>query len=422
MQELEPDSELGKPLAVDIAEPPQVREHDREIARPDWLKNALASPAVRFTLPLRWRAYAVFLAMFLVYLASSAFNHLYVYPNYVFLAYAWLHGSISFPHDLGGGMDDVLFRGRWYLVQAPLPAVIMLPLTLLFGLHANQELMCALCAAVAVAAVDAMLAQLNLDGRTRVYTLLIMAFGTVFWWCASYGAVWMFGHVAAVMFLCLMLAEWYGRRRPWLIGLLFACAALSRLPTILAVIPFIAWFLLEEKDGLRKVGSLIAGGLPLLIGFAIYNFARWGTIVDIGYLVSYHAASKTSPGGPFSFSYLTANLHELFLKRPYFFRFDTFGTALTFTSPALFIAFKAPRTRETAYLAIAAILAALPSLLYFNSGGMQFGMRYSLDFLPFVLPLLARGIMNTPNVVSAILAVYSIASNALGVLFFSTQQ
>ncbi len=408
------------PLEREVCEP-TVGRHGKDVL-PDWPQAALGAQTMRLVLAPRWRTLAIFSAMFLFYLVSSRFNHLYVYPNYVYLAYAWLHGSISYPHDLGAGIDDVLFNGRWYLVQAPLPAVIMLPLTLFFGLHANQEVMCAVCAAVAVAAVDTMLGRMNIEARSRLWTLLIMAFGTVFWWCASYGAVWMFGHVAAVMFLCLMLAEWYGLRRPWLIGLLFTCAALCRLPTMLAVLPFIAWLLLEEKDGLRKIGLLLVGALPLFALFAIYNFARWGTVLDIGYLVSYRAASTPSSKGPFGLSYLTSNLHGLFVKPPHFFKFDTFGTALTFTSPALFIALKAPRTRETAYLSIATILASLPALLYFNSGGMQFGMRYSLNFLPFLLPLLARGIMNTPTVVYSILTAYSIIINALGVLLFSSQQ
>ncbi len=376
-----------------------------------------------------WRAAVMFMMTLALYLISSSFNHLFVYPNYVYLAYAWLHGSVSFPHELGFGMDDRFFHGRWYVIQAPMPAVIMLPLVLLFGLHANQELMCALCAAIAVAAIDTMLGRLGIDGRARLWTLLFFALGTVFWWCASYGAVWMYAHVVAVMFICLMLAEWYGRRRPWLVGALFACAMLSRFPVSLAAVPFAIWFLnSDRRQGIRNLAYAVAGALPFVLLYAIYNYVRWGTINDIGYLLFYHTDKMGSPtGSPFAIRHIMPNLHTFFVTAPKlqssfpFLKFDTFGTALTFTSPALLLALKAPRTAETAYLAAATLLVAVPSLLYYNNGGMQFGPRYSLDFVPFMLPLMARGLVAVSQLLSRALIAYSIAVNALGVMFFSGQ-
>jgi uncharacterized membrane protein len=40
---------------------------------------------------------------------------------------------------------------------------------------------------------------------------------------------------------------------------------------------------------------------------------------------------------------------------------------------------------------LSALLVAAPSLLYYNTGYAQAGYRFSLDFLPFLLILVAQG-------------------------------
>ncbi len=48
-----------------------------------------------------------------------------------------------------------------------------------------------------------------------------------------------------------------------------------------------------------------------------------------------------------------------------------------------------PPLHRTLWLTVA--LVALPSLLYMNSGWVQFGYRFSLDYLVFLVMLLAIG-------------------------------
>src|SRR4030088_204534 len=74
--------------------------------------------------------------------AATAIN------NYVLLADAWLHGRswIVYP---GAWIDAVPFQGHAYIVEAPLPAVLMLPLVAMYGTAANQNVLAALLAAAA---------------------------------------------------------------------------------------------------------------------------------------------------------------------------------------------------------------------------------------------------------------------------------
>jgi hypothetical protein len=62
-------------------------------------------------------------------------------------------------------------------------------------------------------------------------------------------------------------------------------------------------------------------------------------------------------------------------------------------------------------------LAAVPSLLYYVNGFEQFGMRHSLDFTAFLIPLVARGMDRVPRSLSIVLVVASIAANAYGMWY-----
>jgi hypothetical protein len=58
------------------------------------------------------------------------------------------------------------------------------------------------------------------------------------------------------------------------------------------------------------------------------------------------------------------------------------------TSPGLVFAFRADWRRPHAwFLAAATILVLIPTLLYYGGGWLQYGYRYFLDSVPFVMGL-----------------------------------
>ena len=368
------------------------------------------------------RTWIVFGAAFVVYLLSSGFAHPTVYDNYVLLANAWIDGHVWVDQP-GPGIDALSYMGHYYIIEAPMPAVLMLPLVAIFRTDANQTLIAVICAAVTVAAFDVLLGRLGVDGARRWWLLAFAALGTVLWWCASFPAVWMFAHICGAMFLMLFLAEWYGRRRPWLLGLLLACGVLSRFPLVLAALPF-AWWLWADSHAdvrFRRLLQAVAAAAPLFILYALYNEARWHTPSDIGYTVWYHEDQVGQPtGSPFRLQYLPFNLYSFFMLAP---QYQTafpwiqptgFGVSLTLTSPAFALALGARRSQETLLLAAATILVALPSLLYYVNGFEQFGMRHVMDVLPLLLVLSARAIDRIPSGIWVTLISASVLANAYG--------
>ncbi|HEV2908205.1 MAG TPA: hypothetical protein VGX02_02950, partial [Candidatus Eremiobacteraceae bacterium] len=79
--------------------------------------------------------------------------------------------------------------------------------------------------------------------------------------------------------------------------------------------------------------------------------------------------------------------------------------------------FAPARNRETWFLWAAVLLTALPSLLYYVNGFEQFGMRHSLDFTPFIIPLVARGFERVKHAFSYALIAWSVLANAWGVWY-----
>lgn len=316
------------------------------------------------------------------------------YNNYVLLAQAFLHGRawIDWP---GAYIDALQYAGRYYIIEAPLPAILLLPFTAIFGLQTNQTLLAIVLAAVAVGAAWELGERFGLRASANAWICAFLLAGTDLLWCATLGDVWFIAHVSAVAFTLLALAELAGKRRGWLVALFAACAFESRFSMVLAL-PAYAYLLLAPR---RRMTELIPFASVLIAVGALwvfYNRARWGTWSDIGYTTWYHQDQAGMPfGSPFRLIYLPYQFWSFFIQAPTrvaafpWLRPEYSGVALTWTSPALILAFfaRAP-VRWVIALWSAALLTALPNFLYYVNGFAQFGMRHALDFEPFLVALM----------------------------------
>src|SRR5579872_177364 len=93
-----------------------------------------------------WAGVAAFAVTLIVsHLRSSPYN------NYVLLAQAFLHGHawIDWP---GEYIDALAYGGQHYVIEAPLPAVLLLPYVALAGTAANQTLLAVVLCAIGIGA------------------------------------------------------------------------------------------------------------------------------------------------------------------------------------------------------------------------------------------------------------------------------
>jgi hypothetical protein len=67
------------------------------------------------------------------------------------------------------------------------------------------------------------------------------------------------------------------------------------------------------------------------------------------------------------------------------------------------------------------VLVAIPVFLFFGGGYVQYGFRYSLDFTPFLIPLIAIGVSGRLSRLDYALFLISVASVTFGVVWQITR-
>ncbi len=234
--------------------------------------------------------------------------------------------------------------------------------------------------------------------------------------------------------------------RQFLAGFFFGLAATARLTVVFGA-PF---FVLVGGGGSwprRGFSAALGAALPLLV-FAAYNLATTGHVFHPGYEYQYRleASSYTFLGYNPAWAiedprYLPQNLALLLGGLPDILPacaagasrglFDAacpylvpnpIGMSVLLTSPGWLLAIAAlrdyGRSRIVTGAVIAVVFIAIVNLMHFSQGWVQFGYRFSNDFAPFGLLLVALGIdwlgERRRRLVAALI-VLSVLVNAWGV-------
>ncbi|MBI3175741.1 MAG: hypothetical protein HYZ25_18625 [Chloroflexi bacterium] len=363
--------------------------------------------------------------------------------QYVYLADAFLHGHLDLMNYGGAPYDLIHFDGKLYVPGALAPALLYLPFVAVFGLGVSDVLF-----SVVVAAVNAALAY-DLLGRLggeespskRIWLTVLFAAGTVNWWISSVGSVWFNAQVTAVLFTLLFVRETLIDKRPWLAGLWLGLAALSRPTLLFAAVFFLLYHFLRRET----VRTWLLKSLPFAGTFALalvvmlgYNLLRFGNLLDFGY--GYVEGSKQltelyAKYGGFNPRYMPCNIYISLaglpnlpgdplptvnqmcpdLNTPRGFKhitdfFNPLGMSVFLTTPALVYVFRARLKGNP--LTLSALAALTPVTLavwmYHAPGYVQYGYRYLLDVLVFLLILLADGIrkMDKPAIALILASVF----------------
>jgi hypothetical protein len=212
-----------------------------------------------------------------------------------------------------------------------------------------------------------------------------------------------------------------------------------------SVVRFLQWSLLSS------IPIIVAG-----VGLLWYNQIRFGSPFDFGYsymLVAQRLKDDLAIYGQFNPHFIFTNLRDNFLSLPYWdntcqqLTFSPNGTSIFFTSPLLIYAIikiiqsstLAPRASAgvanhqftnlpntkyqftnlptTVSLWLSIVIIALLHLMYYNSGALQVGYRFSLDFMPLVVMLIATLFDKKISITALFLIAVSIFVNYFGVLW-----
>ena len=361
-----------------------------------------------------WGVLAIFVAFMALYsttmYAPTPFN------AHVLQAYAFLHGHawIDLPNCC---IEHAQYKGKYYQLHPPLPAILLLPFVAIWGNDTNQTIVCVMIAALSVALAWLMLGRMKIPLNGRVWLTIFFGAGTILWHEAADGGSWEFSMVVAVAFTMAGLAEYFGDARPGIIGLTAGLAALARYD-LAFVWPI--WTLLTylKRPSLRELLWLAPGFVLAALIYAGFNEVRYGSLFDRGvFIFSPDVAQK------FAIRYLPINLYTLLFMAPSlnsrfpYLHPEGGGQALILTSPAFLLALRPSfRNLVPSALMVAAVISIIPSLLYFTNGFVQFGTHHYVHAFPFLFALVALGLpCGKTDQLTRILIAYSVLLIAFGV-------
>lgn len=372
----------------------------------------------------------IFLVVYAFYLLSAD-GPLDGSAHHVYLAQAMLNGTFDLASaGLPDSYNDVIPVGEsTYIPFPPGPAILLLPLVAIFGTDVPQGHVAVFLGAANVCLFWYLLGLLRVSGVTKGLMVPFFAIGTVHYYAAATGGVWHYNHVVAVFFLLLAIILLLRRAPLFLTAAALGFAVISRGPTLMAV-PFFLWYVYYQREQvlsfrgllnrawLKDVALFASGLVPFGILLLFYNFARFDNAFDSGYQAVYESYVNrdvaysyyrlqfpdASHFNLFDIRNVPLHIHALFLMPPDLFpdwsviRPSRYGLSVVFTSPAFIYAFFVRREtplKAASWIAIA--LVSVPLFLHYSQGWWQYGYRFLLDFIPFLLILTALGFDDHPS-------------------------
>lgn len=359
---------------------------------------------------------------------------------------------------------------KYYVSFPPFPAVLMLPIVALAGQKTNDVLFTVLLAGLVPALLYLLLRRLprlvapppdaagrELSVASCLWLVAMFAFGSVYYFSAVLGQVWFTAHIVSLVLCGLYLLCALPARRPILAGLCVGAMYLTRPQMAALGLLFVLELLAlhEPRDTgegggrypltLRRLRALPWGRIALPLGLflvpcallfglgSLHNIARFARPLEFGhtYLTTMQA-DNIQRYGLMNYQYLPRNLATALCLLPKllpaapFLQVSNHGLALWFTTPALFYllwpepeALAGDRRPLALLLAACVVPIALASLLYQNTGYIQFGYRFSLDYM---LPLVLLLALVRPRAIATdmfrIFVIWGIVVNLFGAITF----
>ena len=378
------------------------------------------------------------------YFSTKATLHDLDYTNQI--ASALLHGQLGLRENPPDWLNEMIpWEGRYYSAF-PLGAVLsMLPVALLRSVGLIQSfpgnVLAALIAGLCVYFFFGLAKAFGADycsreGRKlarRFMLALFPIFGTWTWCNLGFGGAWqialglaLLGQTAALYFTLV-------RSSPFVAGAFLALAFGNR-TELLITLPLYLYLFWRQSNGKvtnwqnltcrvqengRMLIRFLSVPVTLALSTAAYNFARFHSIFDFGYIhIPEVAQEPWYQHGLFSIQAIPWNMYTMLFQGfesldyfPYIAP-NGFGCSIFLASPFLCLLFRqGGRHKVLAWIAIS--LLTLVLWMHGNPGSWQFSYRYAMILLPWMFLLLAGNGPATISVPEISLFAISVAINAI---------
>jgi len=383
------------------------------------------------------------------YFSTKATLHDLDYTSQI--ASALLHGHLGLQEKPPDWLNEMIpWEGRYYSAF-PLGAVLsMLPVALLRNTGLIQSfpgrvlaaLIAGLCVYFFFQLAKAFKGDWNnsspvrplaLSPFRRVLLALFPIFGTWTWCNLGFGGAWqialglaLLGQTAALYFTLV-------RPSPFVAGAFFALAFGNRTELLITLPLYLYLFWRQANGKVTNWKDLRRGvqenrqmlirflSFPVTLGLltAAYNFARFHSIFDFGYIhIPEVAQEPWYEHGLFSINAIPWNIYTMLFQGfeslsyfPYI-RPNGFGCSIILASPFLCLLFRqGGQYKGVAWVTIAVLTLVL--WLHGNPGSWQFSYRYAMILIPWIFLLLTGNGPANISVPEISLFTVSVAINAI---------
>ena len=318
------------------------------------------------------------------------------YNTYTRQAMAWREGMLHLPEDVPY-LELAVYEGDYYVSFPPLPSVVLLPLTFIFGWDTPDSLLMKLYAAGACLLLYAALKRRGYRKWDAGVFSFLLCFSSSLLPLTLNGAVWYHAQVLAFFLttaaVCLMILD-----KPTLSLLCYALSVACRPFNALYALPLFTAYLAENrragnpfKNTARAMLPGVCLGLCVAFGIGAYNYVRFGNPLEFGH--NYLPEFSFQGGVQFSIDHVANNLKRFLWGLPLNSggEGEKFGYSMLLACPTLplmlywFIddLFRRRMRAEKAVVLLTCVANAFLLLLHRTFGGYQLGARYAVDLVPY---------------------------------------
>lgn len=373
----------------------------------------------------------IFFGTYFLYFAMAThgtFRPIWALDYYNQLAASIIHGRFDIINP-ANTYDLSYYQGKWYLPWGILPALLLIPIQGVLHRFIPTIYLSLFSASLNVVIIWFLLERLHreffpsLTLRNRIVVIIFFAFGTAHFYVGTLGSVWhvnqMVSSAINTLSIYIILKKHRSTTDYLAAVTLSGIQLFGRSTNVLMVLLPFTLFLFDHYRALISVRrimsiireSLVIFGIPLFLTtllFFTYNYVRFQNPFEYGYSFIAEApylAAIRMKNGVFSLANAVVNARYMLFEIPRLtlyprisLAFNLIGNSIFFLSPPLLYAFLASPFVKSKKLTlepystslwVTTVGIVIPILFYYGSGWMQFGYRYSLDFL---LPMVLLGL------------------------------
>lgn len=324
-------------------------------------------------------------------------------------AQSFIKGHLDIPFHA----DVTLANGKYYWPQGPFPSLILIPFQLILGPQFDQTLM----QPILVLILSALLFKLARNKGFNIKDSLILTYAFLFASvvigiitepCYSF-----FAHVVTMTLLSTLLLEYEGRKRWLVLGITEAVLIATRPTAGIIILPILVSLLFSKVTVREKLSTLSYFFAPVIfsiISLLWFNYARFQNVLNNGYVDNSVGEYLNSLRvlGVFSPIHFISNFYYYFLIsiQPVvkystnltfpFFTYNPVGLSFFIVAPFFLYSIKTLKYANNKLMIYwtGILITLLILLCYYNPGWVQYGPRFTSDFMPILYVLTLYSLKN----------------------------